>query len=102
VKVLADVDVKHSAPLAARDIADEVDDTVKRGLGRRRDRQRGAGTGKKTDPDKVRAVKGYAGADVPVFVGSGITAETIAKHARSPTGSSWGPRSSVTGIPPIR
>jgi membrane complex biogenesis BtpA family protein len=78
VKVLADVDVKHSAPLAPRELADEVDDTVKRGLA---DGVivSGAGTGKKTDPDKVRAVKGYAGADVPVFVGSGITAETIAK-----------------------
>jgi membrane complex biogenesis BtpA family protein len=80
VKILADVDVKHSAPLAARDIADEVDDTVKRGLA---DGVivSGAGTGKKTDPEKVRAVKACAGADVPVFVGSGITAETIGKHA---------------------
>jgi membrane complex biogenesis BtpA family protein len=80
VKVLADVDVKHSAPLAPRELADEVDDTVKRGLA---DGVivSGAGTGKITDPDKVRAVKGYAGTDVPVFVGSGIAAETIAKYA---------------------
>src|SRR3954471_18547507 len=79
VKVLADVDVKHSAPLARRELADEVDDTVKRGLA---DGVivSGAGTGKKTEPDKVRAVKGYAGTDVPVFVGSGITAETIAEY----------------------
>jgi uncharacterized protein len=79
VKILADVDVKHSAPLAARDIADEVDDTVKRGLA---DGVivSGAGTGKKTEPDKVAAVKSCAGA-VPVFVGSGITAQTVAKYA---------------------
>src|SRR5215208_1528080 len=32
VKILADVDVKHSAPLAPRELADEVDDTVERGL----------------------------------------------------------------------
>ena len=72
VKILADVDEKHSAPLAARDHADEVDDTVKRGLA---DGVivSGAGTGKKTAPDKVAAVKSYAG-DTPVFVGSGVTA----------------------------
>jgi membrane complex biogenesis BtpA family protein len=79
VKILADVDVKHSAPLAARDLTDEVDDTVKRGLA---DGVivSGAGTGKTTAPDKVQAVKAHAG-NVPVFVGSGITAETIARYA---------------------
>jgi membrane complex biogenesis BtpA family protein len=79
VKILADVDVKHSAPLAPRDIADEVDDTIKRGLA---DGVivSGAGTGKKTEPEKVAAVKRFAG-DAPVFVGSGITAETIASYA---------------------
>jgi predicted TIM-barrel enzyme len=80
VKILADVDVKQSAPLAARDLADEVDDTRKRGLA---DGVivSGAGTGKKTPAEKVRAVKSFAGADVPVFVGSGVTAGTIAQYA---------------------
>src|SRR5437762_10540190 len=32
IKIFADVDVKHSAPLAARPIADEVDDTLHRGM----------------------------------------------------------------------
>ena len=84
VKILADVDVKHSAPLAPRDLADEVDDTLTRGLA---DGVivSGAGTGKKTSPDKVQAVKSYVG-DVPVFVGSGITAETVAKYAASADG----------------
>ena len=41
VHLFADVDVKHSAALAARPLADEVDDTVHRGAGRRPDRQRG-------------------------------------------------------------
>ena len=79
VKILADVDVKHSAPLSPRELADEVDDTVKRGLA---DGVivSGSGTGKTTAPEKVRAVKGFAG-DVPVFVGSGVTAETIARYA---------------------
>jgi membrane complex biogenesis BtpA family protein len=85
VKVLADVDVKHSAPVAPRELADEVDDTVKRGLA---DGVivSGAGTGKKTEPDKVAAVKQFAGADVPVFVGSGVTAETISQYALAADG----------------
>ena len=76
VRVFADVDVKHSAPLAARDIADEVADTVERGLA---DAVivSGAGTGKPTHPQHVAAVKAAAGGDVPVFVGSGVTAETL-------------------------
>jgi len=75
IKIFADVDVKHSAPLAARPIEDEVDDTLKRGLADALIVS-GAGTGKSTDPAHVAAVKKRAGA-APVFVGSGITAETI-------------------------
>ena len=79
VKILADVDVKHSAPLAIRDLADEVDDTIARGLA---DAVivSGAGTGKTTALDKVQFVKAAAGA-TPVFVGSGITAATVADYA---------------------
>jgi len=80
VKILADVDVKHSAPLAPRGLADEVDDTVKRG---RADGLivSGAGTGKTTSPQKVQDVKSHAGDDVSVFVGSGITPATVAQYA---------------------
>jgi predicted TIM-barrel enzyme len=72
---MADVDVKHSAPLAVRPIIDEVDDTIERGLA---DAVivSGAGTGKPTDPQHVRVVKGAAG-DVPVFIGSGMSAATV-------------------------
>jgi membrane complex biogenesis BtpA family protein len=75
IKVLADVDVKHSAPLAARGLADEVEDTLHRGLA---DAVvvSGAGTGKSTDPARVKAVKATAGA-APVLVGSGVSAGTI-------------------------
>jgi membrane complex biogenesis BtpA family protein len=75
VKIFADFDVKHSAALAARPLEDEVDDLVERALA---DAivVSGAGTGKKTDPEKVRAVKRVS-SKVPVFVGSGITPETI-------------------------
>jgi predicted TIM-barrel enzyme len=37
----------------------------------------GSGTGKATDPAHVRAVKAAAGGAVPVYVGSGVTAETV-------------------------
>jgi len=77
IKIFADVDVKHSAALAARPLKDEVDDLIERALA---DVivVSGSGTGKATDPEKVRSVKRAAG-DVPVFVGSGITSETIAQ-----------------------
>jgi hypothetical protein len=75
IKILADVDVKHSAPLAARDIADEVEDTVKRGLA---DGVivSGAGTGKSVNPEKLAKVAAAAG-KAPVILGSGVTAENI-------------------------
>jgi membrane complex biogenesis BtpA family protein len=75
IKIFADVDVKHSAPLAARPLQDEVDDLIERALA---DAivVSGAGTGKATEPDKVRRVKKYAG-ETPVFIGSGVTPETI-------------------------
>jgi membrane complex biogenesis BtpA family protein len=78
VKILADVDVKHSAPVAERSLADEVDDTLHRGLADGLIVS-GAGTGKTTDPSKVAAVRAAAGT-APVFVGSGVTAETIADY----------------------
>lgn len=78
IAVMADVDVKHSAPLAVRDIVDEVEDTVKRGLA---DAiiVSGAGTGKKADPAKVAKVAN-ASAGCPVFLGSGVSAETIKNY----------------------
>src|SRR5688500_8153569 len=77
VKVLADVDVKHSAPLGeSRAVADEVDDTVARGLA---DAVivSGEGTGKGTDPQHVAAVRAAAAGRVPVFVGSGVSVQTL-------------------------
>jgi membrane complex biogenesis BtpA family protein len=78
VKIFADVDVKHSAPLAERPIADEVDDTLERGLADALVVS-GAGTGKPTDLGKVKAVKAAAGASL-VFIGSGISAETVINY----------------------
>ena len=59
IKIFADVDVKHSAPLAERNLIDEVDDTLHRGLADALIVS-GAGTGKATDPEKVRLVKSAA------------------------------------------
>jgi membrane complex biogenesis BtpA family protein len=75
IKILADVDVKHSAAIAERPIADEVDDMIERGLADALVVS-GAGTGKATDPEKVKRVKAAAG-QTPVFLGSGVTPKTI-------------------------
>lgn len=84
IKILGDVDVKHSAPLAERALEDEVDDLVHRALA---DAVvvSGAGTGKATDPEKARRVKAAA-PDTAVFIGSGITTETISDFAENADG----------------
>lgn len=75
IKVLADVDVKHSAPVAIRPIEDEVEDTVKRGLA---DAVivSGAGTGKSVDPAKLAKVAASA-TGAPVILGSGVTPDNV-------------------------
>jgi membrane complex biogenesis BtpA family protein len=78
IEVWADVDVKHSAPLAKREIEDEVDDMIARGLADVLICS-GAGTGKGTDPKTVARVKRAAGG-VPVVVGSGVTESTIGTY----------------------
>jgi hypothetical protein len=75
IRIFADVDVKHSAALAERPLADEVDDVLDRG-GADALVVSGAGTGKPTDPAKLAAVKAAAG-DAPVFIGSGVTAASV-------------------------
>jgi membrane complex biogenesis BtpA family protein len=81
VKIFADVDVKHSAPLANRALSDEVSDTVIRGLADALIAS-GPGTGRPTDPSHARQVK-QAATGVPVFVGSGVAAETISQYLPS-------------------
>lgn len=79
VRILADVDVKHSAPLAERSIEDEVADTVERG-GADALIASGSATGSPTDPDHLRRIR-RAALDTPLLVGSGVTAGTIADLA---------------------
>ena len=78
VKILADVDVKHSAALAPRPLEDEIDDVVHRG---KADGLivSGAATGQPTHLEDARRAK-LAGGDVPVFVGSGVRADTAAEY----------------------
>jgi uncharacterized protein len=75
IAIFADVDVKHSAPLAQRPLEDEVEDTIHRGLADALIVS-GSGTGKKTDPAQVRLVKKSA-PNTPVLIGSGASAATI-------------------------
>jgi membrane complex biogenesis BtpA family protein len=79
VDILADVDVKHAAPVADRPLAEEVADLIRRG---RADGivVSGAGTGRETDREHLEAVvdaRDRLDADVPVVVGSGVTRGTV-------------------------
>ncbi len=77
VKVLADVRVKHAAPLADRPLNEEVDELVQRAAAEGVIVS-GIGTGHPTDPKLVEQVKSLA-LDTPVFIGSGATPETLAR-----------------------
>jgi membrane complex biogenesis BtpA family protein len=79
VDILADVDVKHSAPVAERPLSEEVADLLERG---KADGivASGAGTGRETDREHLEAVveaRDRIDANVPVFVGSGVTRGTV-------------------------
>lgn len=74
VALFADVDVKHSAPLGARPLEDEVEELTVRGLA---DAVlvTGEATGKPAALDVLRRVK--AASERPVFVASGARPETL-------------------------
>ncbi|MFC7020496.1 MULTISPECIES: BtpA/SgcQ family protein [Haloarcula] len=79
VAILTDVAVKHSAPLADRPLDQQVADAIDRGLADGLVVS-GAGTGATTDEgvlDAVVAARDEVDPSVPVFVGSGVTAETV-------------------------
>jgi membrane complex biogenesis BtpA family protein len=87
VDILADVGVKHSAPLGERrPFAERVDDVVTRGLA---DAVvvSGRGTGHAVDEDRLeRAAAACATYDTPLFVGSGVTVDTVADSLRHADG----------------
>ena len=76
VAIWADVHVKHGMSLAHASITDEAEDAVKRGLADALIVS-GRGTGEATSLDDLRAVRDLE-LGVPVYVGSGVTAENIA------------------------
>ncbi|MBI1370535.1 MAG: BtpA/SgcQ family protein [Planctomycetes bacterium] len=78
IRIMADVDVKHSAPLGPVGLESEVADTLERG-GADALIASGAGTGKTTPLDKLTRIKMLAG-EAPVYVGSGITIDTIGDY----------------------
>ncbi len=75
IRVFADVDVKHSAALAPRPLADEVEDTFGRGLA---DAivVSGSGTGAGVDLAKLKVAR-QAAKTRPILIGSGVTAESL-------------------------
>lgn len=78
IAILADVAVKHAAPLAPLDPAQLARDTVHRGHADALIVS-GTGTGAPTRPEDVTAVR-TACPDTPVLVGSGITARTLGTY----------------------
>jgi len=99
IQIYADVLVKHAVPLGPVTLEDAVRDAVERGLA---DAVivTGATTGSPASPDDVsRAVEA---AGVPVFVGSGVTADNLAEFVPPATGvivGSWLKRDGVIASP---
>jgi membrane complex biogenesis BtpA family protein len=80
VAIWADVDVKHSAPLAARPIHEEAQDVVHRALADAL-LVTGTGTGRSVDVAKLETVR-KAVPSVPVFVASGAAIDSLDTLAR--------------------
>ena len=76
VKIFADVEVKHSARLARRDLAVEVEEALSRGCA---DAivVTGAATGRQTAVEDLKIAKAAAG-DAPVIAGSGVDVASLA------------------------
>jgi uncharacterized protein len=75
VQIFADVLVKHAVPLGPLRIEDAVEDAIERGLA---DAivVTGSATGKSTVPEDVQRAADVAG-ETPVYVGSGVSADTV-------------------------
>ncbi|AKT35943.1 BtpA/SgcQ family protein [Chondromyces crocatus] len=74
VRLLCDVDVKHSAPLTPRPIAEEAEETAGRGLADAL-LVTGSGTGRAADRAQLEAVR--AAVHVPVLIASGVTVDSL-------------------------
>ncbi|MEE9264244.1 MAG: BtpA/SgcQ family protein [Vicinamibacteria bacterium] len=74
-RILADVNVKHSAPLGAVELENEVADLIDR-AGADGIIVSGTGTGKAADVEELERVKAVSG-ETPVFVGSGVSLDSV-------------------------
>ncbi len=80
VAILADVAVKHSAPVGERDIGAIAEETIERGLADGLVVS-GPATGEPADAEELKTVldrRDDVDPSVPVFVGSGVTPENVA------------------------
>ena len=95
IRILADVDVKHSAPLAARPIAEEVSDAIERGHA---DAivVSGPATGSAIDNSHLEEAVSVA-AGVPVLIGSGVNEQTAAELLKLADGAIIGSSLKVNG-----
>lgn len=82
--IFADVDVKHAAPVAPRPLPDVALDCALRG---KADALvlTGPATGRATDTGELEAVRAVL-PDLPLFAGSGVTEETVARVLHHATG----------------
>jgi membrane complex biogenesis BtpA family protein len=96
VEVWADVDVKHAAPLAARPIADLAEDAVERGLAGAVI-VTGRATGEAAALDDLKAVRA-AVPGTPLYVGSGVTAESAGGLLTVADGAIVGTAAKVDGV----
>ncbi len=100
IRIFADVDVKHSAPMARRPIEEEADETLRRG-GADGLLVTGTATGRAPEPGEVLAVR-MAAQGSPVLVASGLTPENLGGYARCADGfvvGTWLKRDGVTTNP---
>ena len=76
ISILADVDVKHSAPLAARSLTDQTHDLIDRALA---DAVivSGPATGQSVNQEVLAEVSSAAG-DTPILIGSGVSTASAA------------------------
>jgi membrane complex biogenesis BtpA family protein len=75
VAIAADIDVKHAAPLAPRDLTQEAKDTWRRACADAL-LVTGSGTGQPVDVAKLRTVRD-AVPDAPIWVASGVTPDSL-------------------------
>jgi membrane complex biogenesis BtpA family protein len=75
LRILADIDVKHSAPVTSRPLKDEVEEVLSRG-GADAVIVTGSATGKQTAIEDLKIAKEAAGESL-VFAGSGVDAHNV-------------------------